>query len=478
MRVTNSPSTGVAQRSDRADDAQPSHSAGPAPLKRLVGPFTIVCVGVGGAIGSGIFATPGEAALYIRSPWIILALWVVAGFATFLQSLVMAELATRLPRAGGEYQFLKEAYGDFAGFFFGWAFTIFVVGAGGGTIAAAFGEFAASLFALEGRTPQIALGCGAVASVVILNALGLRAGAVTQNVLTALKVLALLAMAVGAMVVAGRVTPILSVVEPEAAAPLTLQWLLVAYLPVFWPYTGATDSAKLAEELRDVQRTMPRALLASAAALTGIYVFFNYALFCALTTSEMAGARSAPALVFAGANLPRLRELILAVSAMICLGSISSVFLANIRVTYALARDGLTFRFLGRMSRAQAPVASLVVGGLLCCVFIANRSFGEILRIYFLGSAALFAMSYASLLVFRRRDRRAGRGFPVGVFRVPVAGAIVALLIILEAGIAWSIIHADYTAGRPDSLWTLALLAALAILYGVWRKFAPAGSPK
>ena len=445
-------------------------------LRRLVGSLTVVCVGVGVAIGSGIFATPGEAAKYLSSPWLILLVWLVAGIITLMQSLVTAELATRFPKAGGEYQYLKEAYGDFAAFFFGWSFTIFIVGGGGGTIAAALGEFAAELLRMDQTYAAPVLGCVTVIAVIAINALGLRTGAFTQNLLTIIKTIALLAIGIGAWIISGRLTPAPAVDSAAAAAPISIEVFLMALLPVFWSYTGATDAAKLAEEVRDVRRALPRALVGSTLLLTAVYCLYNYALLCAVSPDEMAGKRSVPALAFAQVGGLPISDLILAVSILICLGSISSMFLANVRVTYALARDGLTFRFLGRMSKRQAPVASLVVGGVIACGFVLCRSFGEILRIYFMGSAVLFGLTYMSLIVFRLRDRRTGRQFPDGVYKAPVGTLLAVLLILLELAIAVSIIHSDLREGTYDSPATLALLAVMAALYILWRKVYPTPS--
>ncbi|GMU34304.1 MAG: APC family permease [Planctomycetia bacterium] len=438
-------------------------------LRRLLGPVSVACVGIGGAIGSGIFATPGEAAKHLSSPWVILGVWLAAGVITLLQSMVTAELATRLPKAGGEYQFLKEAYGEFAAFFFGWSFTVFIVGGGAGTIAAAFGTFLAQLLMMEQTWAEPRLGCAAIIAVMIVNGLGLRSGAVTQNILTFLKTLALLAIAVGAMLMAGRVTPATPPADSGIVGHSSLNGFLLALIPAYWAYSGATDAAKLAEETRDVRRALPLALLTTVGTLTVVYCFYNYALLCAVTPGEMAGRTSVPSLIFARKTGWGADELILAASALICLGAISSVFLANVRVTYALARDGLTFKVLGRMSRNQAPIGSILVGGALACSFVLYRDFAGILRIYFLGSTVLFGLTYASLLVFRRRERMAGNAERPDVFYTPAGPFVAVLLIGIELALAVSIVVDDLQTGSRDSLWTIALLVGLALLYVVWR---------
>ncbi len=440
----------------------------PHALRRVLGPVSVACVGMGAAIGSGIFATPGEAARHLASPWLILLVWLAAGVITLLQTLVTAELATRFPKAGGEYQYLKEAYGEFAGFFFGWSFVVFILGGGAGTIAALFGGFAAELAGINSAWASPAFGCAAVAAVVIVNAAGLRAGAVTQNLLTIAKVAALVGIAAGAMIIARRWTPAPSEGPAAAYGEGWMSAFFMAMLPVFWSYTGATDSAKLAEETRDVRRALPRALCGTALALTVVYVLYNYALLCAMPPEVMAGKRSVPSLVFERAGIGYLGNLLLGISALVCLGAVSSTILANVRVMFAMARDGLAPRMFGRMSEGQSPIAALVLGGALACAFVVNRSFEQILRIYFMASTVLFGLAYLSLIVFRRRE---GRGVSsTDVFRLPAGPWIAGGLVILEAALAVNIVMADIRNRTRDSLWTLAFLAAMAVFYVLWKR--------
>lgn len=445
----------------------------------MVGATTIACTAIGGAIGSGIFRAPGEVARHIGSPWLILLLWLAAGAITLMQSLVTAELATRFPRAGGEYQYLKAAYGNFVAFFFGWSCTIFIIGGGGGTVAAAFGDFGAELFGLDGKWASPALGAAAIVLVVTLNAAGLRTGALTQNLLAALKTLAVMCIAAGALLAAGRLSPSAANTGFERS-PLSVDTLFIAALAAFWPYTGATDPARLAEEMHDVRRGMPRALVTAVCVLTAVYLAYNYALLCALSPDEMAGRPDVHAMALERRFGEAAGGPILLVSMLICLGTLSAMFLANVRVTYAMARDGLAFRGLAVMSRYQAPVASLVLSGVLACAFVANRRFEDMLRIYFLASSILFGLTYLSLIVFRARDERSGGSFPAEAYRAP-CGVLLAVLLIgfqtaMGASIVWNDVRSWIEPGRErsyDSMLTLAFLVALALVYAVWKRAAP-----
>jgi len=436
------------------------------PLRRLIGASTATCVGIGVAIGSGILRTPGDVARQIPSPWLILLLWLAVGGVTLMQSLVTAELATRLPGAGGEYQYLKSAYGNFAAFFFGWSFTVFILGAGTGVIAAAAGDFAGELLQLGDPWPRI-IACVFILSITAVNAAGLSVGAGVQNVLTFLKLTALAAVVVGAFWAGRRFWPISPPPSPAAGPMTTFGWVN-AGLAVFWSFSGANEPAKLAEEIRDVRRGLPRALAGATIILTLTYVLYNYAILCVLSPADLAGQPSAAAAIFRSAGRPWAGTVSLAISIVICLGCISSTLLSDVRVPFALARDGFAPAALARMSPRQSPTAALVMAGVIGAAFSLMRTFDAMLRIYFIASTVLFGMTYASLIVLRRRERHAGPRRR-DVLRIPGGLVMAGLLVLIELGIALHLVTDDIRNGGRDTLWTLAMLSAFGVAYLLWR---------
>ncbi len=551
----------------------------PANLKRILGTPTVWLIGMGVAIGSGIFRTPGEIAGGVSSPVIMLIVWIAAGGIVLAQGLVTAELATRFPRAGGEYVYLREAYGEFVAFFFGWAYTVFIIGGGAAAIAVALGDFACRLFEIPAERFGGPIAAGAVLAVTCVNACGLRVGAGAQNALTMLKILALIAIIViglgwgrepthwlggdpaasaatetnggfseprasaraesaavqspdaqsdsrsGAMVghsheSGPRAEPTLAGAGESARAEArgslaAIALFLSALLPALWAYDGTTDSVKMAEEVRDVRRAMPRAIIGATLSLVMLYTLVNVALLRVLPLSELRGEVSAP-----GAAMRRLfgeagGRAMLVVAIVVCLGSLSATVLATIRVTFALARDGLTFRFLSRMSAGQSPVAALFVVSGFSIVLCLVRDFSGVLNIYYFAGCILFGLSYASLLVFRRRDaatatdrahdtgrahdkdrandtdrdvstpsrpaadtprnaatpaghgRSAAEGVTVqAIFRCPAGRAIAVCLLVFQAALAANIARESPT----DVGWSCAVLAGVGGLYWVWRR--------
>lgn len=444
-----------------------STSGGATPLRRILGTTTALCVGLGVAIGSGIFRTPGEIAKQLNSGGWIIAAWIGGGLFTLAAGLVSAELGTRLPRAGGEYAFLREAYGEFVGFFYGWAYTFFGIGVGVAIMAVAFGEVTCEFLGLShGRTPMVA--AAGLAVVTTINCLGLRAGAGTQNVLTFAKVAALAGVAVAAFFRGGGGGVRSHPVSAPVLAPSLTQFA-AGLGGALWAYDGATDSVKMAEEVHDVRRALPRALISASLLVTALYVLVNLAFLHVMLPSEMAQSTFVGNDAMKRVAGPPGATALAGLTAMICFGAMISTQLSSIRVTYALSRDGLGFEFLSKMSAAQSPIAALIAVGLISTVFASIRGFEQVLSIYLFSTSILFSLNYLSLLILRRRDD----GHPPGVFRCPGAPLLVAALIGVQACIAYQI-----AATSPkDTLGTCLLLAIIAVIYIARREWVARRRP-
>jgi basic amino acid/polyamine antiporter, APA family len=434
-------------------------------LQRLVGSATALLIGIGVAVGSGIFRTPGQIAAELGSPLWIGAAWIFGGVFVVAAGLVTSELATRFPQAGGEYVYLREAYGNFCAFFFGWGYSVFILGGGTAIIASALGEATCELLAIDIGHSNL-IGAAAVLSVTAVNAIGLKAGAGAQNVVTLLKVSALVAVAAIALWLGEA--PIAWTAPMQLSENRTSTWVafVAALPPVLWAYDGSTDAAKMAEEMRDVRRDLPRALIGSGLALTALYVLVNFAFLRVMTPADMAGSR------FVSTDVMRWLfgkvggTVMTWMNVVLFAGALLSTMLAAVRVPFALARDGFAPAAIGRMSSRQSPVAALFAVGTIAAIFTAFRGFTEILSIYFLASAILFGLDYAALIVFRIRDARARRPFPDHAFRCPAGPGLALFLIGVQIAMGSLIIVESPT----DSLYTLLLLAAFGAFYWVWKR--------
>ena len=252
-------------------------------MKRVLRVRDGLSITVGIIIGAGILRTPGLIAEYLGNGWLILAVWVLGGIVAGLSTLVLAEMAAALPEAGGKYVYAREAFGPVAGFVAGWSELLVSRAFSGAIKAVAIAEY---LIILTGSGSVRILATGVVVGYVILHMGGLKVGTTFQNVTTAIKVVVLAAIAL-AGIAAGDGS---GLVAAPTVAHASLLGFALAYQSVAFAYYGWEDAAKMAEEVRDPGRSLPRILIGGAAAVAVLYLLVNTAYLAALTPEEMAGS--------------------------------------------------------------------------------------------------------------------------------------------------------------------------------------------
>ncbi len=274
-------------------------------LKRSLKLFDGLAMVVGIMVGSGIFRTPGLVAAQLGRPWLTFVAWVLGGALAFLGALCFAELATRHPRAGGKYVYVREAFGPRAGFVVGWVESVGMYTAAIAAIGVAAAEFLVRLTGWD-RASLPWLGAGLVALFTAVNLIGVASGRWVQNLVTAAKVLAL----GGVVVIAFARGTGAGWHGALADAPRGVGvWpaLALASRSVIWTYYGYPDAAKIAEEVVDPGRTLPRVFLGGIAIVTALYLLLNAAFLHVLplaqiATSNLVAADVATAIVGARAG--------------------------------------------------------------------------------------------------------------------------------------------------------------------------------
>jgi amino acid transporter len=299
-------------------------------------------------------------------PAAALAAWLVGGGLSLAGALCYAELATTYARSGGDYEYLTQAYGPWAGFVFGWAQLVAVWTASVGTMAYAFGDYGAELLALP-PSAVVWLAGMAVVAVAAVNIAGLAAGRWTQNVLTMAKVAGL-----AGVVIAGVAAAIIHSSAATPVAPLAAQpegdgagasgaSFGLAMVFVLYAYGGWNDAAFVAAEVRDRRRNLPRALLGGVAGVTAIYLAVNAAYIAALGFEGAASTRTPASDALAAAVGPRASQLAAALVMISALGAINGMIFTGSRVFAAFGRDHRLFHWLSRREPAgQAPWAAIV----------------------------------------------------------------------------------------------------------------------
>jgi APA family basic amino acid/polyamine antiporter len=405
-------------------------------LERRIGLRTATAVVVGEVIAVGIFLTPAGMAKSVGSPFWLLAVWLAAGALALSGALAYGELAARFPEAGGGYVYLREAYGEWLAFLYGWMALVVMDPGITAALAAGLGGYAAYVAGLSPAGAKL-VGVLAVLALAAANVAGVRVGAWLLRWLTVLK-LALLAAVLGWGFVFrlgdwSNFSPF--VAQRAGSAPLAgaLAGGLVA---AFFSFGGWWDLSKLAGEVRDPEKTLPRALVYGVLVVTAVYVLTSAAFVYLVpmervTSGETFAAQAGEALFGPHGGAAFAGVVIVAV-----LGSLAGLIMAAPRVYYAMARDRVFFPGVAQVHpRFKTPARAILIQAALASALVLAGSFETIVG-YFVPVVVLFlALTVAAVYVCRRKGLgRAGYLTPGYPFTPLLFLALVALLLALLAG--------------------------------------------
>jgi APA family basic amino acid/polyamine antiporter len=445
------------------------------PLARELGVWDGTLLTVGSVVGTGIFLVPSDIARALPHGGALLAVWLLGGLLTLAGALTYAELGTMFPRAGGIYHFLKEAYGPLPGFLYGWASFLVIMSGGIAAIAVGFGEYFGAFFpslgtgnvlaeqAIGGWAWKLTAGqltaAAAILGLTAINHLGLRAGAHTQNALTAVKIGALALFVLGGVFLPARSELGLAAPLPSAGPLAALGVAMIAALWTFDGWYGLTFSAG---EMRRPERDLPWGLVGGTALVTILYLLLNVVYLRGLpvaTIAESPRVAEATAAVLFGETGARWMAAAVLVSAFGCL---ATTILYSSRIYAPMAEDGLFFRGLAVVDpRWRVPVRALWAQSLWAVALTLSGTYAQ-LYTYVVFAAVLFHVAAAAaVFVLRRRRPEAPRPYRVwGYPLVPLLFVLASLVLVVNTLVE-----------RPvESLTGLALLAAGLPAYAYWRR--------
>ncbi len=417
-------------------------------LVRGLGLLAATAIVVGDVIGTGVFLKARVMTCNVGSPGLVVTVWVVGGLLSLAGALTYAELAVMMPRAGGEYVFIREAYGRLWGFLYGW--TRFFVASTGGLAGLAAG-FAIFLNIASGGTlgsrhamalPIVA--AAAIMLVTLVNCAAVAVGGRIASALAALKVTLVLGVGAGAFMLARgdwahfAMSAVGGACEGvPAAARGGLAGFGAAMLGAMWAYNGWNEVTYVAGEVKDPQRNLPLAIIGGIGIIATLYVFANVAYFYVLAPAAVAGVPASSAVateVVARFLGHRAGGLMAAALAMSVFGSLQVVSLVSARIPYAMAQDGVFFASLARLSpRTRVPIRALLAQAVWAIVLVFSGSYDTITDYAIFAVLIFVGLATASVFVFRRRAPDAARsyrtlGYPV----VPILFLMVAGLIVIN----------------------------------------------
>ena len=377
-------------------------------LVRRLGPLDAAAIVISNVIGGGIFFVPIIVAQLVPNPLSMIAVWIFGGALAFFGAMAYAELAAVRPHAGGEYVYLRDAFGPLAAFLTGW--TSFVAGFSGAIAASAvaLADYVSRFVpAAAGARPVVAI--AAIGVLTLIHVRGLGPGRLVQNLLAGLKVSAIvLIIALGFALGDGQTARL----APAGATPL-VPWML-ALVPVMFSYSGWNAAAYLAEEVRNPSRNVPLALGIGTVAVIVLYVGLNALYIFALSMPRLAALGDGRLMDIVAENLFGFAAgNLIAVFTIISLAaSISAMVLAGPRVYFAMARDGVFVRAAGRVHpRFRTPAAAIIAQAIWSSVLVLSGTLSQLVNYTGFAVVLFSGIAVGALFVLRQRDAGAPRPF-------------------------------------------------------------------
>jgi APA family basic amino acid/polyamine antiporter len=444
-------------------------------LKRDLGPWAAAAIVVGTVIGSGIFLVPHDMVARVGTPAMVFAVWIFGGLLSLAGSLSYAELAAAIPEAGGEYAYLREAYGPVWGFLYSWT-QMWVAKSGSiATLATGFFYYLTNFFPgldevfyrvglplgpgggpLEFRYGQL-LAMGLILALAWLNYYGVKLGGEVQVAVTAIKV-----TLIAGIIVVGLGFGTAHAASAAPAAAVTTAGFFAALAAALWAYDGWNNVAMVASEVRNPQRNLPRALIGGTLAVICIYLLANAAYFHVLSAREVAdnprvaGEMMRRIMGVAGANG-------VSIAAMISIfAALNGSILTGSRVPYAAAREGYFFRAVATVNpRYSTPGVSILALSTWAALLVLSGGYRQLFTYVIFASWILYGMTTAAVLVLRKKRPDLPRpyrtlGYPV----IPIAFVLVALAFVIST--LWD--------SPRESLMGISLIVLGLPFYLYWRR--------
>ena len=405
-------------RDSSAHDTRPS-------LSRRLGLWPSIGLVIGVTIGSGIFRTPAVIAGRVPDPLTMLGVWLLGGLISLCGALSVAELAAALPRTGGWYVFLREGWGRLAGFLFGWTELVLIRASAAGAIAKVFSSY---LLQSMGVDPQVHaqtadfVAAGAIVFSAFINIRGVQVGAAIAGASTIAKFGALAALVAASFLLGGGHGATLDHFAPSGAT-VNPGLFGLALISVLWAYDGFADLSFAAGEVKDPQRTLPRAIVGGTLAIIAIYLAANGAYLYVAPVSTIASspliAADTMRTIFGSVGV----SLVSVVVAVSTFGSLIGIMLAAPRVFFAMADDGLFFRAVAAVHpRYKTPHVAIALTGMLGLVFVLTRTFEQLADTFVLSIWPFYGIAIAGL--YRMRWTRPDLPRPYRAPGYPVVPAI------------------------------------------------------
>ncbi|MDP1859341.1 MAG: amino acid permease [Gemmatimonadaceae bacterium] len=436
-------------------------------LRRELGVVSAALLVVGGIIGSGIFFTPAEVARALPSGGWIFSVWLLGGFLALAGALTYAELGAMLPTAGGPYVYIRQAFGSLPAFLYGWMALLSIASGAIAAVAMGFAGYLARFVDVAPAGGRIGVAAATILLLSITNVIGLKPGTMLQNVLTAAKIVALTVLIVGGFMLWARLGAPPAVVSAPAPPESVVAGFAAAFVAVLFTIGGWQQMNMVAGEIRDPEKTIPKALFVGILIVVAIYLGANAVYLRALGRDGLAASAAVAADVAQRMVGPTGATLISVAAMLSILGFVNVAILANSRLPFALARDGVFLESVGRIHpRFGTPYLSIMLmgGWALVLLFATRGEIGALLSGVVFADWIFFGLGAASVFVLRRTMPEAHR--PYRAWGYPIIPGF------FVAAAAFGVLSAIVAAPMTSLLGTAMLLVGAAVHARITRRRA------
>ena len=371
-------------------------------LARRLGLFDATMIVMGGIIGSGIFMNPSVVALQVHTPFLILGAWVLGGLFALAAAFIWAELAALRPDVGGQYAYLREAFHPGVAFLYGWVLLLVVQTGGMAAVAVTFARYFVELAQLP--ISYALLAAIVLATLTIINCLGVRAGSTVQSILMVLKIVAIAALVICGFMFADKTDMNTGLLDRTPSADM-LTAFGAALVPVIFAYGGWQTATFVAGEIKEPRKNLPRGLILGVTGVVLLYLAANVVYISVLGTDGLAASKAPASEVMRRALGDFGARAIAAGIAISTVGFLSQSMLTAPRVYFAMAKDGLFFKQVGTVHpRTRAPIVAIALQGVLAIVIALLGTYERILNYVVSVDVIFFGLTACCIFVFRKRE--------------------------------------------------------------------------
>jgi APA family basic amino acid/polyamine antiporter len=430
-------------------------------LKRVLSLMDATMINAGGIIGSGIFMVPATVALYTASSSLFFMVWILGGVVSLFGALSVAELGAAMPKAGGQYVFLNEAYGPVWGYLYGWSAVVVINTASMAAVGVAFAEYLKFFYPISDLAVKEIAICSIIL-LTIINIVDVKSGARFQNVFTFAKIGAILGVILLGLFLEGGSTQNFSPLFTDRSPLSLIGPLGLAMVAVLWTFDGWIFVTYVAGEVKNPGRNIPLSLILCMVIVVTVYLALNTVLVYVLGFDQMIGSElvmADAASKFIGGKGAAIVTIIILIS---LIGANNGFILTSARINYAMARDNRFFKQAAIIHpKFQSPANALIIQCIWACILTFSGTFNQLITYIIFASWIFYGMSAGAVIILRKKKPDMERPYQIPFYPwIPIIFILFAIFLTVN-----TILEAPRDAAIGSGL----ILAGLPLYY-YWKK--------